>query len=131
MATGPAAGRAAGAAGLNLKRRTGEHMKKSGKILGAGIGLAAIAAAGAYFLYGKQGAKNREKISGWALKMKGEVLEKIESMQTIDRETYLRMVDKVAERYAKLETIGVAELQHLTVELKNGWTHISKQLKKK
>ena len=35
-----------------------------------GIGLAALAAAGAYFLYGKNGKKNRKKISGWMLKAK-------------------------------------------------------------
>lgn len=104
-------------------------MKKTGKILGAGIGLAAIAAAGAYFLYGKDGEKNRKKISSWSLKMKGDVLEKIESMKMIDRDTYLKMVDKVAERYSKLDAIGKAELQHLTVELKNAWTHIDKKLK--
>jgi len=104
-------------------------MKKTGKIMGVGIGLAAIAAAGAYFLYGKKGSKNREKISGWALKLKGEVLEKLESMQTIDRAEYLRLVDKVAERYSKRGTVSVSELQHLTVELKNAWTYISKQRK--
>jgi hypothetical protein len=103
-------------------------MKKTGKILGAGIGLAAIAAAGAYFLYGEKNAGNREKVRGWALKMKGEILEKIESMKTIDRDTYLRMVDKVAQRYSKLESISSSELQHLTVELKNAWAHIDKNL---
>ena len=45
-------------------------MKKSQKIIG-GIGLAALAAAGAYFLGGKRGARNREAIRGWTLKMKG------------------------------------------------------------
>ncbi len=104
-------------------------MKKNEKIIGAGIGLAAITAAGAYFLYGKKNAKNRERVFGWALKMKGEVLEKMESMKKIDRETYLRMVDKISERYAKLETISGPELQHLTVELKNAWAHIDKTLK--
>ena len=104
-------------------------MKKTGKIIGAGIGLAALTAAGAYFLYGKDGVKNRKKISGWTLKMKGEVLEKIESMKTIDRQTYLRMVDTVAERYSGMDTISPAELRHLTVELKNAWVHINKQLK--
>lgn len=104
-------------------------MKKSGKIIGAGIGLAALAAAGAYFLYGEKNARNREKVRGWALKMKGEVLEKMESMKKIDRETYLRMVDKISERYSRLESISGAELQHLTVELKNAWAHIDKELK--
>ncbi|HNW44251.1 MAG TPA: hypothetical protein PKI19_07080 [Elusimicrobiales bacterium] len=104
-------------------------MKKNGKLLGAGIGLAAITAAGVYFLYGKKGAKNRARITSWALRMKGEVLQKIESLKTIDRATYLRLVDKVAERYTKLETVTPSELQHLTVELKNAWSHINKELK--
>lgn len=102
-------------------------MQKSKKIIG-GIGLAALAAAGAYFLGGKRGQKNREAIKGWALKMKGEVLEKMESMKKIDRETYLRLVDKVADRYSRAESISAAELQHLTVELKNAWAHIDKKL---
>ena len=104
-------------------------MKKAGKLLGAGIGLATITAAGADFLYGEKGARNRAKISGWTLKMKGEILEKIGAMKTIDRETYIRLVDKVAERYTKLDTVTTAELQHLTVELKNAWAHINKELK--
>ncbi|HOW89620.1 MAG TPA: hypothetical protein PL037_05005 [Elusimicrobiales bacterium] len=104
-------------------------MKKNSKLIGAGIGLAAVAAAGAYFLYGERGAKNREKISGWALKMKGEVLEKVEALKTIDREKYTELVDKVAARYSKLEKVSAAELRRLTVELKNAWAHINKNLK--
>lgn len=41
-------------------------MTKTGKMIGAGIGLTAIAAVGTYFLYGKRGAQNREKIAGWS-----------------------------------------------------------------
>ena len=104
-------------------------MGKTKSILGAGVGLAALAAAGAYFLRGEQGSRNRKMIRGWALKMKGEVLEKLEKAKKIDRGTYLRMVDNVAERYAKLESISAAELQHLTVELKNAWAHIDKNRK--
>jgi len=103
-------------------------MKKNSKLIGAGIGLAAVAAAGAYFLYGERGAKNREKISGWTLRMKGEVLEKVEALKAIDRETYTELVDKVAARYSKLEKVSAAELRRLTVELKNAWSHISKNL---
>lgn len=104
-------------------------MKKQSKLIGAGIGLAAVAAAGAYFLYGERGAKNREKISGWTLRMKGEVLEKVEALKAIDREAYTELVDKVAARYAKLEKVSAGELRRLTVELKNAWSHISKNLK--
>ncbi|MEI7481564.1 MAG: hypothetical protein WCK75_04360 [Elusimicrobiota bacterium] len=104
-------------------------MKKTGKLIGAGIGLAAVAAAGAYFLYGEKGAQNRAKIAGWSLKMKGEVLEKVEALKSIDREAYHELVDKVAARYAKLEKVSASELRHLTVEIKNAWAHINKQLK--
>jgi hypothetical protein len=103
-------------------------MGKVGKIVGAGIGLAALTAAGTYFLYGDKNAKNREKVRGWALKMKGEILQKLEDAKKIDREAYLRMVDKVADRYAQLGTISAAELRSLTVELKNAWVHINKKL---
>lgn len=103
-------------------------MKKSGKIMG-GIGIAALAAAGAYFLGGKRGARNREAIKGWSLKMKGDILDKVESMKKIDRDTYLRLVDKVADRYAKMETISGDELRHITVELKNAWNQVEKKKK--
>ena len=104
-------------------------MKRNSRIIGAGIGLAAVAAAGAYFLYGERGARNRERISGWALKMKGEVLEKVEGMKNLDRDAYAKLVDEVAARYAKLEKVSASELRRLTVELKNSWAQIAKKLK--
>ena len=104
-------------------------MKRNSRIIGAGIGLAAVAAAGAYFLYGERGARNRERISGWALKMKGEVLEKVEEMKNLDRDAYAKLVDEVAARYAKLEKVSASELRRLTVELKNSWAQIAKKLK--
>lgn len=99
------------------------------KVVGVGLGVAALTAIGLYFLRGERGAKTKTQVRGWALKMKGEVLEKIESMKSIKRDTYLDMVDKVASRYAGKASISAAELQHLTVELKNAWVQIDKKLK--
>ena len=49
--------------------------KKSttGTAVAVGAGLAALAAfaAAGYFLYGKDGAKNRKKVRGWMLKANG------------------------------------------------------------
>jgi len=104
-------------------------MKKAKRLIGAGLGLAALAAAGAYFLRGEKGATARTKVRGWALKMKGEVLERLENMRRIDRDTYLDMVDKVAARYAGRENITAEELSHMTVELRNAWALIDKNLK--
>jgi hypothetical protein len=106
-------------------------MKTKTKVLGAGIGLAALAAAGTYFLYGKRGAKNREAIAGWALQMKGEVLEKMEKLKSINQQTYNELVEETALRYGRVKRVSAGELAHITKELKNAWTHISAQLKSK
>lgn len=99
------------------------------KAIGTGIGIAALAAIGAYFLGGKRGAKNREAIKGWTLKMKGEVLEKVEKVKKLDKEDYEKIVDEVAERYGRLEKVGAAEAKRLSAELKKAWGHIKEELK--
>ena len=104
-------------------------MAKTESMIEAGLGLAVIAALGAYFLYGKNGERNRGKIAGWTLKMKGEVLEKVEELKELNEEDYYEIVDEVSARYAKLAKVGAAELQRLTEELKGAWGHLSAQLK--
>ncbi len=98
------------------------------KAIGTGIGLAALAAIGAYFLTGKRGAKNREAIKGWTLKMKGEVLEKVEKVKKLDKDDYEKIVDDVAERYGKLEKVSAAELKRVSAEMKTAWEHIRKEM---
>lgn len=104
-------------------------MNKNKGFVGMGVGLAALAAAGTYFLRHDKGARAKIKVRGWALKMKGEVLEKLENMRRIDRDTYLDIVDKVAARYAGRDNISAEELKHMTVELRNAWVHINKKLR--
>ena len=103
-------------------------MTKTEKVVGTGIGLAAVAAIGTYFLGGTRGAKNREIIAGWAFRMKGEVLEKVENLKELNKEIYYKIVDETATRYSRMERVSTSELKHLTEELKNAWDHISKQL---
>jgi len=67
-------------------------------------------------------------IAGWALKMKGEVLDKLESLKEIDQEAYHRLVDRAARRYRRAQRVSAGDLKRLTVELKGAWTQISKQL---
>ena len=107
-------------------------MKSRDKMIGAGIGMAALAAAGAYFLYGKRGARNRARIAGWALQLKGEVLEKMEQIKdikNINQQVYNELVDETAARYGRVKRVSASELGHITDELKSAWTHIGKQLK--
>ncbi len=102
-------------------------MKKE-KIISAGVGIAALAVLGAYFLGGKRGARNRDLVKGWTLKMKGEVLDRIEKVKKLDKKDYEKIVDGVSARYAKLEKVGGEELKRLTAEMKRAWGHISKEL---
>ena len=106
------------------------NKSKKATVVGAGIALAAIAAAATYFLTGKRGVENRAKIAAWTLKMKGEVLEKMKKLKEVNKEAYYALVDEVAVRYARAERVSAAEMKHLTEELKGAWSHISKQLVK-
>ena len=103
-------------------------MNKTEKMIGAGVGVAALAALGAYLFYGEHGAKNRQTVAGWMLKMKGEVLEKVEEIKDLNKEEYYKIVDEVSGRYAKLGKVGAGELKHLTGELKSAWEHLNKEL---
>jgi hypothetical protein len=103
-------------------------MKTKDKMIGAGIGLAALAAAGTYFLYGKKGSKSRETIEGWALQLKGEVLSGMEKLKDINQQAYNDLVEDTAKRYGKTKNVGAVELKRMTLELKNAWAHIGKQL---
>lgn len=111
------------------RTKGGTIMRTRDRALGAGIGVAALAAAGGYFLYGARGARNRARIAGWALQMKGEVLERMEKLKDLNQQRYDDLVERTAQRYGRMKRVSAAELGHLTGELKSAWTHIGKQLK--
>ncbi len=107
--------------------------KKKG---GAGAGLVAAgvaavaAAAGAYFLYGtKEGAKTKKKIHSWAVKAKGEVLEKIEKMKDVTEESYNDAVASVMDKYKKVMKEHGDDVDAVKKELHSYWGHLKKHLK--
>ncbi len=55
-------------------------MKTKDKLIGGGI-LAAVAAAAAYLLLGKDGDKNRELLAGWGIKVKDRLKEELAEIQ--------------------------------------------------
>ncbi|OHA81464.1 MAG: hypothetical protein A2675_03255 [Candidatus Yonathbacteria bacterium RIFCSPHIGHO2_01_FULL_51_10] len=105
--------------------------KKTSGGIGAGaiMGIAAVAAAaaaGGYFLYGKDGAKNRKKVRGWMLKAKGEILEKVEKLKDVSEEEYAKAIDVVAAKYRAVKSIDPAEVEAMVKELKGHWKNIKK-----
>lgn len=94
--------------------------------VGIGVGLAALA--GAYFLYGKDGSKNRKKIKGWMLKAKGDVLDRLEKMKDVSEEKYQQVVEDVMKRYEKMKDIDAEEVQALAKNLQGHWKNIKREL---
>lgn len=105
--------------------------KKESHGVAVGLAAAAVAAtAGAIFLYGtKQGKQQRKKISGWMLKAKGEVLERVEKLKEVNEEAYHKVVDAVASKYAGVKNVDPAEITKIFSEIKGHWNNIKKQLK--
>lgn len=97
---------------------------KTKTMVEAGLGVAAVAALGAYFLYGKNGGSNRAAVGGWMLKLKGEVLEKAEEFKDINKAEYHKIVDEVVAHYSNLGKVGGDELKRLAQELKDAWEHV-------
>jgi len=92
--------------------------------IAAGVGLtaAAVAAAGAFFLYGsKDAAKNRKAVKSWALKAKADVLERMEDAKKMTREEYETMVKTVAGTYAGVKGASKRDLVEFAAEMKDHW----------
>jgi hypothetical protein len=105
------------------------HGKKTKTALKTGAGLAALAAAaaGIYYFYGsKEGAVRRKALKGWTVKARGEIMERLEKLENIDREAYNKIVDQVISRYRGVKDVSVGELLALGKELKGHWGNISK-----
>ena len=97
--------------------------------IGIGVGLttAAVAAAGAYFLYGsKEAPKNRAKVKSWALKAKGEVLEVLEKADKITEDEFKALVDGVTLTYGKAQQLSKKELGDFKKEMIENWSGLVK-----
>ena len=106
-----------------------EDAKKGGQIAGIGLGLtaAAVAAAGAYFLYGsKQAPQNRKKVKGWMLKAKGEVLEALEKAEAITEEEYKALVETASSAYGTVKSATAGEVKDFKKEMHDHWTTLQK-----
>ena len=114
-----------------MVKKTTKKEDNTNKYLAWGAGLGAVAAgvAGAYFLYGsKEGAKRRKKIKSWTLKMKGDVMKKLESLKEVNEEIYNRVIDEVASQYKKVKSIDAEEIASLAIEMKRYWKNIKKDI---
>jgi gas vesicle protein len=106
------------------------QVKNVGKAVAVGAGIAALSAA-AYVLFGPEGKKNRKVIRGWAIKMKGEVIEKLENAKEISEPIYHDIVNKVSEKYAKVKNVNPEELTKAVEDLRKQWKNMVRDAKPK
>ncbi|MDD5569080.1 MAG: hypothetical protein PHG23_01540 [Candidatus Pacebacteria bacterium] len=90
-----------------------------------GASLASLAAA-AYFFFGPKGKKNRKHAKAWVIKMKGDVIEKLEAARNVSEPIYHAIIDSVAVEYEKNKKAGSKEIKELAQDMKKHWKAISK-----
>ena len=89
-----------------------------------GATLAGIAA-GAYFFLGPNGKKHQKQAKSWAIKMKGEVVEKLEKAKDVSEASYHEIIDKVSSKYNTGKNATTEEVQELAADLKKHWKTLS------
>ncbi len=95
--------------------------------IGVGLTAAAVAAAGAYFLYGtKDAAKNRKNVKSWMLKAKADVLEALEKAEHITEDEYNALVEIVGGTYSRFKNASGGEIKDFKNEMKDHWREIEK-----
>ena len=95
-----------------------------------GAGVAALSAA-AYVLFGPDAKKNKKAIKGWAIKMKGEIIEKLEEAKEITEPVYHKVIDEVSAKYAKVKKVDPKELELAILDVKKHWKTMMKDMKPK
>lgn len=99
------------------------------KTIGA-VALTTLAAmiAGAYFFGSSEATKRRRLVRGWAMRAKADVLDSIERLSNVDRQTYLDAVDAVLKRYQAMKEIDAKELVALGKELRGYWKDVKEDM---
>ncbi len=91
--------------------------------------LAGLAAA--YFFLSPKGKKNLENTKSWVIKMKGEVVEKLEQAREITESVYNEIIDSVATKYEGKKQVSSKEIKVLASDLKKNWRAIIRSAKEK
>lgn len=106
-------------------------MKRTSKAaLGAGVGLAAAAAVGAYLLYGPQGSKNRRVAKAWMRKAKGELVREVKKLKVVTKAAYHQAVRRALARYRQMKGIDRKDVAIFMNEAAKRWVVVKKHAEK-
>ncbi len=105
-----------------MKKETTSKMSPKAKVA---IGVGALAAAAAaYYFFGPDGKSHRKNLKGWMIRMKGEIVERLEKAKDMTETAYSALVDTVASKYSKM--VAPEELQTFVADLKKQWKGFSR-----
>lgn len=105
-----------------MAKKTEDNGAMTKVIVGATL---AGLAAGAYFFLGPKGKKHQKQAKSWAIKMKGEVVEKLEKAKDVSEASYHDIIDKVTAKYNTGKFAAEEEVQELAADLKKHWKTLS------
>lgn len=108
------------------KKTVGKKGLSAKAAIGIGAGVAALTAA-AYVLFGPEGKKNQKAIRSWAVKMKGEIIEKFEEAKELTEPVYHEIIDNVQAKYAKFKNVDKEELKATVAEIKKHWKALKEE----
>lgn len=109
---------------MNKMKKTIKNNPNTGKLKFIGASLAGLAAS-AYFFLGPDGKKNQKQAKAWAIKMKGDVVEKLEMVRELSEPAYHKIIDSIAIKHKKELKAGHEEIMELAQDLKKHWKIIS------
>jgi len=101
----------------------------TGKKLVIGAGMAALGAA-TYYFFGPEGQKHRKDFKSWTIKMKADIIEKIDEAGEVTESLYHKIIDEVAEMYVKAGKAGKEEISVYAETLKKQWDRIVEEIEK-
>jgi hypothetical protein len=107
--------------------------KKRMAVTALGVTTTALAAAaGAYWLYGAQKAKNNRKVAkGWMLKARGELMDLVEKTKDIDKKKYFDMAESVAKTLGQKAGATTVQISGAAKDLKAVWAQVAPAIIKK
>jgi hypothetical protein len=94
-----------------------------GALIALGAGVAALATT-SYYFFGPKGKDHREHLKGWMIKMKGEIIDKIEDAKELTEPVYRDIIDSVVATYAATAKVSKEELHAFAERLKDQWQDI-------
>ena len=93
-----------------------------GKKLGQGLGLAALAAAGAasFYFYGKDGKKHKNQAQNWLKAAKADVEKKMKGMKSAGQQAFDQATKDVLAKYKQAKNMDPKELAHCLSAVNHG-----------